>query len=82
MIRDSVIELLKGISGKEDSSITDSSTLGEDLGLDSLDMIQLGLDLETRFGITVPDDSLPEDPTVGNVVEFVTGNIGGISYAD
>ncbi len=81
-IRDSVLSMLQEISGKDDFPLTDDMMLGEDLDLDSLDMIQLGMDLETRFGIRIPDDFLPEDPTVGQVVDFVDRSFGGAMHGD
>lgn len=52
-------------------SITVESRLIEDLKADSLDVVELIMDLEQEFGIEIPDDDLPKIKTVGDIVSFV-----------
>lgn len=48
----------------------------EELGLDSLDQIQLAIDLEGRFGITIADEEFTRWATVGDVVALVQAKTG------
>jgi len=52
-------------------SITEESRLIEDLKADSLDIVELIMDLEQEYGIEIPDDDLPGIRTVGDIVNFL-----------
>lgn len=54
-------------------SITEDSRLIEDLKADSLDVVELIMDLEQESGIEIPEDELPKIRTVGDIVGFVNG---------
>ncbi len=51
--------------------IAPNSKLGEDLGIDSLDAVELIMSLEEEFEISVPDDKAQSFATVGDIVDFV-----------
>lgn len=55
----------------EADAITPESRLKEDLGADSLDMLQLLMTLEEEKGVTIPDDVLPTLKTVGEIVAYL-----------
>ena len=52
--------------------ITMDSRLNEDLGIDSLDAVELVMDLEEAYNIKIPDDELPNIRTVENIIDCVT----------
>ena len=54
--------------------ITMESKLVEDLKADSLDVVELIMDLEQQFDIEIPDEELPKVRTVGDIVEYLEGN--------
>lgn len=54
----------------EDKVSEDSNLIG-DLGLDSLDVIDLAMSVEDEFDIEVPDDAIDGIKTVGDIVRFV-----------
>jgi acyl carrier protein len=56
---------------KEDEVTMDSSFM-EDLGGDSLTVVELIMALEEEFGIDIPDDDVNDLKTVGNVVDYIT----------
>jgi acyl carrier protein len=58
----------RGIEGGE---VTEQSNLVNDLGLDSLDTVELTLGLEERFGIEIPDTELEGVDTVGDAVTLI-----------
>jgi acyl carrier protein len=47
------------------------SRLVADLGFDSLQLLDMVAELETRFDITIPDDEVPEVRTVADIVDYV-----------
>ncbi|MBO4418927.1 MAG: acyl carrier protein [Oscillospiraceae bacterium] len=52
-------------------SITMESRIKDDLGADSLDVLQLLMTLEEEKGVTIPDDVLPTLKTVGDIVGYI-----------
>ncbi len=56
-----------------DKEITEDSRIKEDLGADSLDILQLLMTIEETYGIRVPDESLAGFKTVGDVARFLEG---------
>ena len=52
-------------------SISMDSRIKEDLGADSLDVLQLLMALEEEKGITIPDEVLPTLKTVGDIVSYM-----------
>ena len=52
-------------------SITMETNLIDDLGADSLDVVELIMSLEDEFGITISDDAAAELYSVGRIVEYL-----------
>ena len=55
----------------EGSTITMTSRLIDDLKADSLDIVELIMDLEQEFNIEIPDEELPKVQTVADIVGFL-----------
>lgn len=55
-------------------TITKDSRLIEDLKADSLDVVELIMDLEQEYSITIPDEELPNIRTVGDIVAYLEKN--------
>lgn len=51
--------------------ITDQTRFKEDLDADSLDLYELVMELEDRYGVTVPEEDAAKIKTVGDAVDFV-----------
>ena len=51
--------------------ITEQTRIKEDLGADSLDILQLLMTLEEQRGVTIPDEALATFETVGDIVEYI-----------
>lgn len=56
---------------EEDHPITPDTSLVADLGCDSLDRIQLSMDVEDEFGIEIPYEDVDKVKTVGDLVALV-----------
>lgn len=55
----------------EAEDITMESSFIDDLGADSLDIVELIMALETEFDLEIPDEDAEKISTVGNVVEYI-----------
>lgn len=55
----------------EEAKILPESSFIEDLGADSLDVVELVMALEDEFGVTIPDDQSEKIVTVGHAVAFL-----------
>ena len=63
--------LAKQLRIADPSRITMESRIKKELGADSLDILQLLMKLEDRYGLTIPDEELSGFETVGDVVRFL-----------
>ena len=66
-----VVEIISEKLSVEASSITADSNIIEDLGADSLDIVELVMALEDEIGTAIPDDEIVNFKTVGDVVKFL-----------
>jgi acyl carrier protein len=57
--------------GVEASEVTKDASILDDLGADSLDVVELVMTLEDAFDIEVPDEAVEEMRTIGDVQRFV-----------
>ncbi len=53
------------------SEIDDDTNIIEDLGADSLDVVEMLMTIEDRFGINVPDEDVPLLKTVKDVADYI-----------
>jgi len=68
-----VLDLLRELGGEPDDGIQSSSLLIDDLGMDSLDVVELSITLEEEFNLTIPDSDLIDNAntTVGDVIAYI-----------
>ena len=75
MIFEKVQKLLaEALNIDDPARITLESNIVQDLGADSLDMVELLMSLEDNFGITVPDEVANDLVTVGALVKYIEEN--------
>ena len=73
MTFEKVKEIMDTINCSEDK-ITLEANLKDDLGIDSLDSMELMMAVEDAYGITVPEEELPNLTSVKAIVEYVDKN--------
>ena len=69
-VRDVIVDTL----GCEAEAVTMEATLTEDLGLDSIDAVELNIALEDALGTAFSDEALKEMKTVGDIVSYLEQN--------
>ena len=57
-------------------TITPEANLREDLEIDSLDAVELIMNIESNYGITIEDDAIENIKTVGDIVNLVQEKLG------
>ena len=60
--------------GVDESGVKPEATFTNDLGADSLDAVELIMELEKEFNITIPDDQAEKIATVGDAIAYVEAN--------
>ena len=73
-----VLEKVKAILAEqfdvEEDKITAETDLQEDLGADSLDVVDLLMSIEDEFNVEVPDEEIEDIKTVGALVSYIEAN--------
>ena len=57
--------------GVEESEVTNEASFTNDLGADSLDTVELIMEFEKEFGISIPDDQAEKITNVGEAVSYI-----------
>lgn len=65
--------ICKQLSVKPEQA-TEEANIAEDLGADSLDLVEILMSLEDEFGISIPDEAIPEIKTIKDVVAYIEKN--------
>lgn len=71
---DKVIEVVIDKLGVEEDKIVPDASFIDDLGADSLDTVELIMQLEEEFGIEIPDEEAEKMTTVKSVVDYIEAN--------
>ena len=73
-----VLEKVKAILSEqfdvEEDTITPDTTIADDLGADSLDVVDLLMSIEDEFEIEIPDGEKENIKTVGDLVKYIESN--------
>jgi len=69
-IKEIIVEQL----GVEESEVSMESSIIDDLGADSLDIVELVMAFEDEFGVEIPDETAEKIATVGDIVKYLEEN--------
>lgn len=58
----------------DESEVKNEASFANDLGADSLDLVELIMEFEKEFGITIPDDQSEKISTVGDAIAYIEEN--------
>ena len=62
------------IRDSEETEVTNEASFTNDLGADSLDTVELIMEFEKEFGISIPDDQAEKITTVGDAIAYIEAN--------
>jgi acyl carrier protein len=60
--------------GVDENEVTPTASFTNDLGADSLDTVELIMEFEKEFGITIPDEDAEKIGTVGDAIAYIEQN--------
>lgn len=69
-----VKEIVSEQLGRDANEVTDGASFIDDLGADSLDIVELVMAMEDEFGIEIPDEEAEKIKTVKDVIEYIKAN--------
>ena len=75
-VKQKVSEIIVKKLGVEETQITDEANFTKDLGADSLDTVELIMEFEKEFNLTIEDADAEKIQTVGDVVRYLTEKTG------
>ena len=70
-IKDIIVEQLD----VEEDAVTMEASITEDLGADSLDVVDLVMSIEESFDVEIPDDEVENIKTVGDIVKYIENKV-------
>ena len=78
MEREEILEKVKAVVidqlNVEDEEVVDDASFVDDLGADSLGIVELVMALEEEFGVSIPDEDAESIKTVGDAVSYIQAN--------
>jgi acyl carrier protein len=75
-VMERVTDIVSEQLGVDKDKISAETSFVNDLGADSLDTVELVMELEEEFDVNIPDDAAEKIQTVGQAVEFIEKNSG------
>lgn len=76
-VADRVKKIIVERLGVDEAQVTPEASFTNDLGADSLDTVELIMEFEKEFDISIPDEEAENIQTVGQAIAYLEGNIGG-----
>ena len=73
-IAEKVTSIIVDKLGVEGGEVTPEASFTNDLGADSLDTVELIMEFEKEFNISIPDEKAENIQTVGQAIEYIEGN--------
>ena len=74
MAFDKVKELIVEQLGVEEEKVTAEASIQDDLGADSLDIVDLIQTIEDEYDLSIPDEAVENIKTVGDIVSYIESN--------
>ena len=72
---DKIADIVSKQLGADIDDIDENTNIMDDLGADSLDVVEMLMAVEESFGVAVPDEEIPNLKTVRDIVEYVEANM-------
>ena len=75
MVFEKVRDILVDQLDVEEEKVTMDASITDDLGADSLDVVDLVMSLEEEFDVEIPDNQVEKLKTVGDIVRYIEDNV-------
>ncbi|HZW37905.1 MAG: acyl carrier protein [Syntrophothermus sp.] len=75
-VESKVKDIIMDKLGVEETQITPEASFQNDLGADSLDIVELVMGFEGAFNITIPDEDAEKITTVGDATKYIKEKLG------
>lgn len=74
-VREKIKQIIANVAGLDPKRIGDDASLRDDLRLDSLSLLEIGVDVDYAFKLGLPDESYKEVATLQQMVNLVVGGV-------
>lgn len=74
-IADRIKKIIVDQLSVEPSTVVDDANFADDLGADSLEVVQVVMEIEEEFGVEIPDSAASSILTVGDAIRFIEKNM-------
>ena len=75
-IFDKISQMIKEQMHHEDMEVTEETSLKDELGVDSIDLMEFVVNLEDEFSIEIPDDDIGTIEQLGDMLDYLEGRLG------
>lgn len=75
-VQSKVTQMIVDRLGVDEAQVTKEAHFTKDLGADSLDQVELIMELENEFDVTIPDEEAEKIQTVGDAINYINANQG------
>ncbi|AUG75255.1 Acyl carrier protein [Kitasatospora sp. MMS16-BH015] len=78
MIHEGLTAILQEVAGTDPAEVELDKSFVNDLDVDSLLLVEIVVAAEERFGVSISEDDLKENSTVGDLVRSIQGVLAGV----
>ena len=75
MVFEKIKQILAEQLDADEEEMTLDTKIAEDLGADSLDVVELLMSIEDEFEVEIPDEEIDNIKTIGNVVDYIQNHM-------
>ena len=74
-MKEEIIKIIAGIAEVPENSINENTNLLADLDLESLDLVTLISEIETKYELEIPDKEIKKIQTVGDIINYLSSHV-------
>ncbi|NUS74231.1 MAG: acyl carrier protein [Corynebacteriales bacterium] len=74
-LRTGLADILEEIAGVTPDSVQDDKSFTDDLGVDSLSMMEVVMAAQEKFEVEIPDEDVEQLKTVGDAIKYISGKL-------
>lgn len=74
-MKEEIIKIIAGIAEVPEKNINENTNLLADLDLESLDLVTLISEIETKYELEIPDKEIKKIQTVGDIINYLSSHV-------